>query len=144
MYTGTDACLSHQTTKFLYDYFKQDLHKFDTFDYPENNVYNIYCLKIKKILGLMKNKNNGKIAEEFIGLRLKLYAFKLWGDEEAKKAKGVKISTVKSIGFKDYKCTLHEYENLIQPGHFIRSQNTNYSHLKKIKFLSAGRIVKDS
>ncbi|XP_043476524.1 uncharacterized protein LOC122509733 [Leptopilina heterotoma] len=68
------------------------------------------------------------------GLRSKLYAFKLWGDEEAKKkAKGVKYSTLKKIGFDDFKHTLNENENLIRSQHFIRSKKHEVFTVKQNK-----------
>lgn len=82
----------------------------------------------------MKDENNGKIVNEFVGLRSKVYAFKLWGDEKAKKkAKGVKYSTLKRIGFDDFKHTLNENENLIRSQHFIRSKKHEVFTVKQNK-----------
>ena len=42
--------------------------------------------------------------EEFVGLRAKLYSYKMFEGEESKKCKGVKKSVVKkSITHEDYK-----------------------------------------
>jgi hypothetical protein len=56
------------------------------------------------VLGKFKDELNGKIMEEFIGLRSKLYAFKVFGDgNEIKKAKGVKKNDVqKEVCFDDF------------------------------------------
>jgi hypothetical protein len=57
------------------------------------------------VLGKFKDELNSKIMGEFIGLRSKLYAFKVFGDgNETKKAKGVKKNVVqKEICFDDFK-----------------------------------------
>jgi len=48
----------------------------------------------KKITSLMKDENNGVIMFEFIGLRAKMYAVRVDGKKDTKKAKGVKNNVV--------------------------------------------------
>ena len=53
---------------------------------------------------MFKDEAAGKIIDEFIGLRAKLYLYKMLEGEESKKCKGVKKSVVKkSIRHEDYK-----------------------------------------
>jgi len=70
---------------------KRDIARFDTSDYPADNVYDM-LLANKKISGLVKDKNNGAIMTEFIG-RAKMYAVRVDGKKDTKKAKGIKYNT---------------------------------------------------
>jgi len=56
-------------------------------------VNNAYCIPLvnKKVPGLMKDENNGMIMTEF-GLRAKMYALRIEGKKDTKKAKGVKVT----------------------------------------------------
>ncbi|XP_050513837.1 uncharacterized protein LOC126889531 [Diabrotica virgifera virgifera] len=137
MYGDTDSFIYEVTCDDVYrDVIQTNLSKFDTSDYAEDNPYNIPQVN-KKVLGLMKDEANGRIITHFVGLRSKMYSFKLqYTNEErqtlwqkykntmddaaiekivnnlgvTKKSKGVKYSVVKnSITFEDYVECLKEF-----------------------------------
>ena len=69
----------------------------------------------------MKDEAGGKIIEEMVGLRAKLYSLKV-GVEERKRCKGVKKSVVKkNITHEDYKKCLFGGEKLSRKMNVIRS-----------------------
>lgn len=70
----------------------------------------------------MKDENNGKIMTDFVGLRAKLYAFKTQGENDTKRAKGVKSCTLKTITFDDFvDCSMH-HKNVSREQRLIRSK----------------------
>ena len=118
----TDSqCLRIQTED-LYEDITEDVSKwFDTSNYPEGHPIGGAN---KKVLGMMKDEAAGNNISEFVGLRSKLYAFKIQEYDDrcerefcdgscekkgcvgngGKKCKGVKKSVVKnSITFESYK-----------------------------------------
>ena len=88
--------------------------RFDTSDYPPNHPSGIPSGFNKKVLGMFKDEVRGKIIDKYVGLRAKLYSFKMLDGEEIKKCKGVKKSVVKNtITDEDYeKCLFTEKEQL--------------------------------
>ncbi|KYN42704.1 hypothetical protein ALC56_02863, partial [Trachymyrmex septentrionalis] len=63
----------------------------------------------KKVPGLMKDENNDVLITEFIGLRAKMYAVRLYDTKGTKKAKRVKNNVVaRTITFDDYTRCLNE------------------------------------
>jgi len=89
MYTDMDSFIYHIECDDVYDIMKRNIAKFDTSDYPTDNAYGIPLVN-KKIPSLMKDKNNGAIMTEFVGLRAKMYALRVNNKKDTKKAKGVK------------------------------------------------------
>ena len=80
------------------DFFKeisQDIdQKFDTSNFPKNHKSEIPTGKKSY---RMKDETGGKIIEEFVGLRAKMYPYKMLEGKEEKKCKGVEKAAVKKI-----------------------------------------------
>ncbi|KYM93940.1 hypothetical protein ALC62_15447, partial [Cyphomyrmex costatus] len=103
MYTYTDSLIYRIECDDVYETMKRDIDRFDTSDYPANNAYGMPLTNMK-VPGLMKDENNGAIITEFVGLRAKMYALRVDGKRDTKKAKGVKSSVVaRTISFEDYR-----------------------------------------
>ena len=112
-YNESDLKLLYMVTdSLIYDIKTEDFHKkdiaedvetrFNTSGYEPNRPLPIG--KNKKVIGLMKDELGGKIMKELIGLRPKMYSYKIGEKEEPKKYKGVKKCVVKkTISFEDYK-----------------------------------------
>lgn len=102
LYTDTDSFILEVKTDCFYTDMINDLKKYDTSDYSENNQFNIPRVN-KKVPGLFKDELNGEIMSEFVGLRSKMYCVRTHGIEKMKKAKGVKRYVLKkSVCFQDY------------------------------------------
>ena len=103
LYTDTDSLIYEIICENIYEHMKEDLSRFDTSDYPKNNVYDMPLVN-KKVLGLMKDECNGKIVTEFAGLRSKMYSVRVEDEDRIKKAKGLKSNVIKkTITFDHFK-----------------------------------------
>lgn len=102
-YTDTDSLIYEVGCSDLYEIIRRDCYqRFDTCDYSANNMWNIPLVN-RKVLGLMKDENHGRIMTEFVGLRSKMYAVRVEGEDQIKKLKGIKKNHVKTqITFQDY------------------------------------------
>jgi hypothetical protein len=110
---------------------KEDLIKFDTSNFNEDNPYGIPRLN-KAIPGLMKDENGGKLLWEFVGLRSKMYCNNVEG-EMTKKSKGIKQYVVQQeLNNQDYKDCLYDDRIILRKQvifrsilHTIYTQNIN-------------------
>lgn len=125
-YVDTDAFVLDVQTDDFYKDMCEDIHMYDTSDYPYPNVYNI-PLKNKKVPGLFKDELNGKIMLQFVGLRSKCYSI-LSLDElsqiinKIKKAKGVRKGVVENrITFADYVECIEKNCEIVETQNAIRS-----------------------
>ena len=91
LFTDTDSlCYEIQTQDFFQDISADVEAKFDTSNFPKDHPSGIWTEKTKKVPGMMKDEAGGKIIEEFVGLRAKLYSYKMFEGKEEKKCKGIK------------------------------------------------------
>ena len=137
LFTDTDSLMYLiQTDDFYHDISKDIKKKFDTSGYPENHPSGIKTGVNKKVIGKFKDEAGGRQITHFVGLRPKLYTFKVEkkkkGEKEMKgedkgevgKAKGVKECVIKkSLTFEDYKKCLFTEDELMKKMNIIRSQN---------------------
>lgn len=127
-YTDTDSFIYKVVCDDFYEDMKQNIDKFDTSDYKENNPYGMPRVN-RKVPGLMKDELNGQPVSSVVGLRSKMYCVRIKNDKEdkMKKAKGIKKYIIKNeIKFKDY------YDCLINSGAVIKSQNAFRSRLHQM------------
>ena len=111
-----------QTEDFYKDISADMKRRFDTSDYPPYHPSGIPSGFNKKVLGMFKDEVGGKIIDEFVGLRAKLYSYKIFEGEESKKCKGVKKSMIKkSIAHEDYKKCLFTRKEQLRKMNVIRS-----------------------
>ena len=123
LFTDTDSFLYEIKTDDFYKDISGDVRdRFDTSDYPENHPSGIPTGINKKVLGMFKDEVAGKIITEFVGLRAKLYSFKMEDGKENKRCKGVKKQVVKkSITHEDYKTCLLSGKEILRKQNILRS-----------------------
>ena len=125
LFTDTDSLMYLiQTDDFYRDIQKDIKRNFDTSDYEVNHPSGIKTGVNKKVIGKFKDEVGGKQITHFVGLRPKLYTFKVEDKGETRKAKGVKKNVIKrSLSFEDYKKCLFSEEKIMKEMNIIRSQN---------------------
>ena len=127
LFTDTDSFLYEIQTEDFYKDISGDVRdRFDTSDYPEGHPSGIPTGINKKVLGMFKDEAAGKIIKEFVGLRAKLYSYKMEEGKENKRCKGIKKAVVeKSIRHEDYKKCLETGKEQLRRQNIIRS----YEHV---------------
>ena len=96
LFTDTDSlCYEIETEDIYKDMFEnKDLYDFS--GYTADHF--CYDTKNKKVNGKFKDEANGKIIEEFIGLRPKSYSYLIEGDKaEHKRSKGFKKNMIEKV-----------------------------------------------
>lgn len=126
VYTDTDSFILEIKTNDVYADIRDDPFMFDTWGYPENNIYGIQRQN-NKIPGKFTDELKGEIISEVVGLRPKSYAVRTLGRiDKMKKAKGVKKSVLKNkISFEDYYNCIRNNCIEMRKQFSIRSKNHN-------------------
>lgn len=116
---------------------KCDIVHYDTSDYVSDNVYGM-PLKNKKIPGKLKDENNGDCMLEFVGLRAKMYSYRVnhMKNPIKKKAKGVKKYVLDNkITFDDYLKCIESNSEVTNSQNTIRSKKHTVFTIKQTKIL---------
>ena len=123
LFTDTDSLAYEIETKDFYRDISSDVkEKFDTSNYPKNHPSGIITGVNKKVIGMFKDEASGKQIAEFVGLRAKLYSYRVEDSYEEKKCKGVKKAVIKkTITFNDYKDCLFDNKPAMRKMNVIRS-----------------------
>ena len=125
LFTDTDSLMYLIHTDDFYKDISKDIKtKFDTSDYPPNHESGILTGANKKVIGMFKDEVAGRQITHFVGLRPKLYSYKVEGEKANKKCKGIKKNVVKKgITFEAYVKCLISGEKQIRSMNIIRSEN---------------------
>ena len=130
LFTDTDSLTYHITTPDIYKDMENNIHHFDTSDYPQNDP--LYSTVNKKVIGKFKDELNGRFIYEFVGLKAKMYSIRSQ-DGEKKTLKGISKSYVKKkISHEDYlnclrnlKTSIAEQTRIAQEKHRIYTIKQN-------------------
>jgi hypothetical protein len=121
--TDTDSTVFEVMCEDLYTSINPDVEQwFDTSEYPNDHPSGIKTGVNKKVLGMFKDEAAGKQIESFVGLRAKLYSYKMFQGDEHKKCKGIKKAVVeKTITHDDYRDCLFNGTEHMRKMKLIRS-----------------------
>jgi len=93
LFTDTDSLMYHIHTEDLYkDIAPNVKSKFDTSNYPKK--HSLFTNVNKKVIGKFKDEAGGKQVIEFVGLRAKLYSYKIDGIEEKSVKALIKVRVI--------------------------------------------------
>ena len=140
--TDTDSLVYVTQTKDFYKDIKKDVKKkFDTSNFPDDHKSGIKARINRKVVGMFKLENGANIIVLYIGLRPKMYTFKVEKKyekdkkdddkikeiemkiEEEKKAKGVKKCVIKkSLTLEDYEKCLFSEKKLMKDMNIFRTK----------------------
>ena len=74
LFTDTDSLTYQIKSKDVYEEFFKHKHLFDFSNYPKDSKF--FDPTNKKVIGKMKDEKEGKINDEFVGLKSKMYSIK--------------------------------------------------------------------
>ena len=100
LFTDTDSLTYKIKSENVYEEFFKWKDLFDFSNYSKDSKF--FDETNKKVIGKMKDESEGKIIDEFVGLKSKMYSMKNIDGKESNTAKGVNIATE----FNEFKDTL--------------------------------------
>ena len=102
--TDTDSLTYEED---VYEEFFKHKHLFDFSNYPRDSKY--FDEANKSVIGKTKDESEGKIIDDFVGLKSKMYSMKYIDGKETNTAKGINIETE----FNEFKDILFDKKKLL-------------------------------
>ncbi|UYV77988.1 hypothetical protein LAZ67_15003107 [Cordylochernes scorpioides] len=134
-FTDTDSFLYHITTPPSADLFSildKIRDQLDTSDYPLSHP--LYSQVNKKVIGKWKDELCGQIMTEFVGLKAKMYSYRVLGGDEKNIGKGVKKHILKNeLAFQNYKDTLETHKRHFLTQNLIQSRKHTLYTIEQTK-----------
>ena len=133
LYTDTDSLLLEIQTEDVYRDMSEHQWLYQTSDYPEDHP--LHSKVNKKVLGKKKDECTGRVIEEYVGLRPKMYSILEANGQNIKKAKGVKKNVVKKhIRHQQYREALFSKKTFRHGMDVLRSEKHHIygQHLNKV------------
>ena len=93
-FTDTDSLCISVNTNDVYEDMKELENELDCSDYPTDHP--LHSVKNKKALDKFKDEMSGKIIEEYVGLRSKMYSLK-WSQGNVRTCQGISKSINKVV-----------------------------------------------
>ena len=91
LFTDTDSLTYETKSEDVYEEFFKHKHLFDCSNYPKDSSFFDETNKI--VIGKMKDESEGKIIDEFVGLKSKMHSMKNIDGKESNVAKGINLAT---------------------------------------------------
>ena len=91
LFTYTDSLTYEIKSEDFYEEFFKQRHLFHFSNYPKDSK--LFDETNKKVIGKMKDVPEGKIIDEFVGLKSKMYSLKSIDGKKSNTTKGVNIAT---------------------------------------------------
>ena len=116
-FTDTDSLTYEIKSDDVYEGLFKHKHSFDFSNLAKNSK--LFDESSKNVIGKMKVVSEGKIIDEFVGLKSKMYSMKNTDSKETNAAKGVSVATE----FKRFKSTLFNKKIMGNKMRRIQSKN---------------------
>ena len=100
LFTDTDSFTYKIKSEDVYEEFFKQKHLFEFSNYLKDSKF--FDPTNKNVIGKMKDESEGKIIDEFVGLKSKMHSMKNIDGKESNAAKGVTIATE----FNEFEVTL--------------------------------------
>ena len=133
LFTDTDSLTYEIKSKNVYEEFFKWKDLFDFSNYSKDSKF--FDETNKKVIGKMKDESEGKIIDEFVGLKSKMYSMKNIDGKESNTGKGA--------GKKEFKDMLFNKKIIRQKMRIIQGKNIKWEHTKPTKYHYHVLMIKD-